>query len=126
LAPTADNQFRNFLATNSGPLSDRRAQERLKRYRAAVLHAATTGELTRAWREAQRKKKKTNIETGETLLRRFLAGRRVRWEQAELERQRERGEIPINDHWKYRYSEPQIRDVSNRWHHHKNRFLFRC
>jgi type I restriction enzyme, S subunit len=37
----------------AGEAAARRAQERLKRYRAAVLHAAVTGELTRDWRNSQ-------------------------------------------------------------------------
>ncbi len=55
------------------------AQERIKRYRVAVLDAAVTGELTRDWREAQRKKKTTNTETGESLLRRILKARHDEW-----------------------------------------------
>ena len=35
----------------AGEAAARRALERLKRYRAAVLHAAVTGELTRGWRK---------------------------------------------------------------------------
>jgi len=51
----------------------RRAQERLKRYRAAVLHAAVTGELTRGWLKTH----KPN-ETGAQLLKRLLHERRAR------------------------------------------------
>src|SRR5580658_4740387 len=61
-----------------------RAQERLKRYRAAVLHAASTGELTSEWREAERKNNRGEVETGEALLQRLLALRRVRWEKSEI------------------------------------------
>jgi len=78
-----------------------RAQERLKRYRAAVLHAATTGKLTSEWRKTH----KPN-ETGAQLLQRLLKDRRVRWEETELKRLREAG-MPIKyEKWKSRYAEP--------------------
>lgn len=57
----------------------RRAQERLQRYCAAVLHAAVTGELTRDWREAQWRKERATAETGEGLLSRILKARREQW-----------------------------------------------
>lgn len=84
----------------------RRAQERLQRYRAAVLHAAVTGELTRDWREAQRKKESGKPETGDALLHRLLAVRRTRWEEAELQRLRAAGKEPKDEKWKSRYPEP--------------------
>jgi type I restriction enzyme, S subunit len=56
----------------------RRAGQRLDRYRAAVLRAAVTGDLTRGWREARLKNKKTVGKDGEALLRRLLSNRRVR------------------------------------------------
>ncbi len=84
----------------------RRARERVQRYRAAVLHDAVAGELTRAWREAQRKKKVANTESGETLLQRLLAARRAQWEEAELERFRAADKEPKDDKWKSRYREP--------------------
>lgn len=84
----------------------RRAQERLKRYRDAVLHTAITGELTREWRESQRKSKETSMETGEALLQRLLIARRMRWEETELNSLRSAGKAPKNDKWKSRYPEP--------------------
>ena len=59
--------------------ASRRAQERLKRYRAAVLNAAATGDLTRAWREAQREDQKAGAETAQDLLQRIRAVRRSLW-----------------------------------------------
>ena len=53
----------------------RRAWERLRRYRTAVLHAAVTGDLTREWREGQWKNNKENYETGAVVLQRILAAR---------------------------------------------------
>lgn len=90
-----------------GETAARRAQERSKNYRAAVLHAAATGELTRAWRAAQRKKgRKANAQTGAALLRRLLAARRIRWQETELKRLRAAGRTPKDDKWKSRYPEP--------------------
>jgi type I restriction enzyme, S subunit len=83
-----------------------RAQERLKRYRAAVLHAASTGELTRAWRETQWKNKKAQVETGEVLLQRILAVRRDGWGKNKLKRLREGGKLPTKDERKSHYTEP--------------------
>jgi type I restriction enzyme S subunit len=90
----------------NGEKAARRALERLQRYRAAVLHAAVTGELTREWREAQQKNKKADLETGKALSQRLLAARRARWEEAELERLRAVGKAPKDDKWKSRYPEP--------------------
>jgi predicted ATPase len=83
-----------------------RAQKRLKRYRAAVLHAASTGELTSAWREVQSKSKTDQVETSEALLQRFLATRRARWEKSELEHLHVVGKKPKDDKWKARYPAP--------------------
>lgn len=83
-----------------------RAQDRLKRFRAAVLHSAVTGELTRAWREVHRKNKKNKAETGEALLQRLLTARRMNWEDSQLEQLRSTDNMPTNDNWKARYQEP--------------------
>lgn len=88
-----------------------RAQERLVRYRAAVLEAAVIGELTRTWRDAQ--SKDGNLQNGEVVLERLLATRRDRWEQAELKRLRGKGKIPKDDQWKSRYPEPVRPDVTD-------------
>jgi predicted ATPase len=80
----------------------RRAQERIKKYCAAVLHAAVTGQLTRVWRKAHR----DQIENSEFLVQRLLATRRARWEESELNRLRLAGKEPADDKWKSRYSPP--------------------
>lgn len=92
----------------AGEAAAHRAQERLKRYRAAVLHAAVTGELTRDWRKAHKP-----TETGAQLLNRLLQERRTRWEEAELQRLREAGKPPKDDKWKLRYSEPTVVKTSD-------------
>ena len=90
----------------NGEKAAHRALERLDRYRAAVLQAAVTGELTREWREAQMKNTKAKPETGEALLERLLAARRARWEENELRRLSASGKAPKDDKWKSRYAEP--------------------
>lgn len=87
-------------------MASRRARERLDTYRDAVLNAAVTGELTREWRESQRKSKRINVETGGDLLKRLLAIRRVRWEEIELNRLHASGKVPKDEKWKSRYPEP--------------------
>jgi restriction endonuclease S subunit/predicted ATPase len=92
----------------------RRAQGRLEHYRAAVLQAAVTGELTREWREARRNgDKKANLETGETLLHRLLAARRTCWEENELQRLHANGKEPKDDKWKSRYPAPTRSIITN-------------
>lgn len=83
-----------------------RAQKRLKRYRGAVLHAAVTGELTRAWREAYWKNKGASAQTGEALLQRILTARRACWEESQLEHFQLAGKEPKDDEWRLRYSPP--------------------
>lgn len=83
-----------------------RAQERLLRYRAAVLNSAVTGELTRVWRDSDGDSAVMMIETGDALLQRLLAARRSQWEDTELRRLRAAGKEPKNVSWKTRYDEP--------------------
>ena len=82
----------------------RRAQERLIRYRTAVIEAAVTGELTRDWREAQ--EESGHNDTAEAILSSLLAARRAHWEQSELKRLGEKGKTPKDNSWKSRYPEP--------------------
>ncbi len=77
----------------------KRAQARLKRYRAAVLKAAVEGKLTEEWRAAN-----PPTDTAPQLLKRILAERKVRWE-ADL---RAKGKDPS----KVRYEEPTGPDVN--------------
>jgi type I restriction enzyme S subunit len=91
----------------AGEIAARRAEERLKRYRAAVLRAAVTGELTHEWRESNKP-----AETGTQLLARLLEERRARWETAELKRLRAAGKPPKDEKWKGRYVEPTPLDAA--------------
>jgi restriction endonuclease S subunit len=102
-----------FLRMERGRAAAHRAHERLRRYRAAVLRAAVSGDLTRAWREPQRKNVDVRTETGEALLERLLTEHRLRWETIELQRLRSLGKEPRDDRWKSRYREPSLPIASN-------------
>lgn len=102
-----------LLAVERANTAARRARERLQRYKAAVLQAAVSGELTRYWREAQLKNNKAKSETGETLLQRLLVARRDHWEEAELQRLLAAGKVPKDDKWKSRYPEPAKINTEN-------------
>ena len=78
-----------------------RAREGVEQFRASLLHAACTGALTAAWREAN-----PPTETGADLLRRILAERRATWERTEHARLTAKGTVPKGDAWKARYVEP--------------------
>ncbi len=112
LAPTREQKRiatkldRAFSRIENGENAANRALGRLAEHRAAILHAAVTGELTRDWRKAQLRNKKANLETGKALLQRLLAARRSRWEEAELKRLRSSGKTPKDDKWKSRYPQP--------------------
>lgn len=78
-----------------------RAREGVDQFRASLLHAACTGELTAEWRKAN-----PPTETGADLLRRILAERRAAWERTERARLEAHGTLPRGDGWKARYEEP--------------------
>jgi type I restriction enzyme S subunit len=82
------------------------AQAKIPQYRASLLKSAVEGELTREWRAAHPAE-----ESGADLLKRILAERRARWEEAQLAKMHARGETPWNDEWKKAYKEPQGPDV---------------
>jgi type I restriction enzyme S subunit len=85
----------------SGESAARRALVRLERYRAAVLHAAATGSLTRDWRKSNKPR-----ETGRQLLKQLLTERRACWEESELERLQSTKHSLRDEKWKNRYTEP--------------------
>jgi len=94
----------------AGESAARRALERLDCYRASVLHAAVTGELTREWRKTHKPE-----ENGEQLLKRLLVERRKRWEENESQRLVSVGKMPKNEKWKDRYTEASG-PLANRLH----------
>ena len=95
-----------LLALERAGDAARRAQRRLKRYRAAVLGAAVSGRLTSAWRVGRRRNEKSANDTGARLLLRLGAARRARWENSELQRFHAAGKVPKNAKWKSRYAAP--------------------
>jgi type I restriction enzyme S subunit len=93
-------------AVQRAELAAIRALERLRRYRRAVLNSAVSGELTRDWRAAKQKNRKTTAEAGGDVLRRLLDMRRRRWEETKIEDFRTKGATPKTDEWKSQYPEP--------------------
>lgn len=91
-----------FSRLDAGVAALKRVAANLKRYKAAVLKAACDGSLTADWRAAH-----PDAEPAGVLLKRILAERRRRWEQAERARMVARGKPPRDDRWKARYAEPQ-------------------
>ena len=85
-----------------------RAREGVERFRASLLHAACTGQLTAAWRQAN-----PPTETGADLLRRILSERRAAWERTELSRLKAKGTPPRGEAWKARYEEPAAPELAD-------------
>jgi type I restriction enzyme S subunit len=86
---------------DTGVAALKRAQANLKRYRAAVLRAAVTGELTAEWRKAH-----PDIEPASKLLDRILAERRRQWEAEQEAKFKAAGKVPPKN-WQAKYSEPR-------------------
>ena len=91
-----------FSKLDAGVAAVRRAQALLKRYRQSVLHAAVTGELTRAWREAH---PTAPTETGAALLQHISAERRAQWQATQVAKRG--GQLPMGEGWKSKYAEPE-------------------
>ncbi len=104
LAPTIERHRivaaieQQFTRLDAGIAALRRAQIKLKRYRASVLKAAVEGKLTEAWRAEH-----STTEPASVLLERILKERRAKWED-DL---RTKGK----DSAKVRYAEPIKPDV---------------
>jgi type I restriction enzyme S subunit len=101
-----------LLGLERATIAAHRAQGRLQRYRAAVLRSAIAGELTRAWRESQLKKK-VESEAGEGLLQRLLSIRRVHWKEVQSKRLQGVGRKPKDSRWKSRYPEPTPPEITS-------------
>ena len=78
----------------------------LDQFRQSVLAAAFRGDLTKDWREQN-----PDVESTEVLLERIRVERRRRWEEAELEKMKAKGNVPKDDKWKKRYKEPLPIDI---------------
>ncbi|CBS87296.1 restriction endonuclease subunit S [Azospirillum lipoferum] len=96
-----------FGEIEAGEQELEKANEGLSALRSAMLNAAVTGQLTRAWREAN-----PPDETGEDLLRKCLSERRKAWERNELAKLKAKGEVPKENAWKARYVEPIAPDTT--------------
>ena len=82
-----------------------RVRRNLKRYLASILKAAVEGRLVPTEAELARAESR-DYEPASVLLKRILAERHRRWEEAELARMKAAGSIPTNDGWKVEYREP--------------------
>lgn len=88
----------------------RRVQHNLERYRASVLQAAVEGRLVPTEAELACARGR-DYEPASELLKRTLAERKRRWEEAELEKLKANGTAPSDDRWKRRYKEPERPDA---------------
>jgi type I restriction enzyme S subunit len=87
-----------------------RAHANLKAYRASLLKAAVEGCLVPTEAELARAEKR-EYEPAEVLLKRILAERRRRWEEAELANLKAAGTPPKDDKWRAKYKEPRAPDT---------------
>ena len=88
-----------------------RIRRNVKRYRASVLKAAVEGRLVPTEAELARAEGR-GYEPASALLKRILAERRRRWEEAELAKMSAAGRNPKNHKWKKRYKEPAAPDTA--------------
>lgn len=100
LAPFNDQKLivseieKQFSRLDEAVAALKRVRASLKRYKASVLKAAVEGKLTEEWR-----KENPNVEPADKLLKRILAERKKKWEEANP---------------KKKYKEPVAPDTSNR------------
>jgi type I restriction enzyme S subunit len=80
---------------------------KLRQYRAAMLKAAVEGTLTAEWRKSH-----PDVEPASELLKRILAERRRRWEEAQLKKYKDAGKDLPKD-WKAKYKEPAALHTGN-------------
>jgi type I restriction enzyme S subunit len=92
---------------DAGVSALRRAQASLKKYRAAVLKSAVTGELTAEWRAAH-----PNVEPATKLLDRILAERRRKWEADQQFKCAADGKTLLKN-WQQKYKPPATPDTTN-------------
>jgi type I restriction enzyme S subunit len=83
-----------------------RARANLKKYRAAVLKSAVTGELTAEWRAAH-----PHVEPANKLLDRVLAEQRRKWEADQQAKFATNGKTPPKD-WRDKYAAPKPPDTT--------------
>jgi type I restriction enzyme, S subunit len=100
----------HFSRLDAATATLERVQRNLERYRASVLKAAVEGRLVPTEAELA-KKDGRSYEPASVLLKRILAERRRRWEEAELAKLKAKGKPPTDDRWKSRYEEPAAPDT---------------
>lgn len=88
-----------------------RVQAKLKAYRASVLKAAVEGRLVPTEADLARGEK-CDSEPAQSLLKRILAERRRRWEEAELAKLKRAAKSRKDDTWKRKYQEPVAPDTT--------------
>ena len=109
LAPQNQRQLivaeieKQFSRLDEAVANLKRIKANLKRYKAAVLKAAVEGKLTEEWRKAH-----PEVEPANELLKRILAERRKKWEEAELAKMRAKGTKPKDNKWERNYEEPTL------------------
>ena len=99
----------HFSRLDAATATLERVQRNLERYRASVLKAAVEGRLVPTEADLA-KKEGRSFEPASVLLKRILAERRRRWEEAELAKLKAKGKPPTDDRWRARYKEPALVD----------------
>jgi len=102
----------HFSRLDAASATLERVQRNLERYRASVLKAAVEGRLVPTEAELA-KKEGRSYEPASVLLKRILAERRRRWEEAELAKLKAKGKPPTDDRWKAKYEEPAAPDTTD-------------
>ncbi len=108
-----------FQSLDNAMAAAQRGQERLRKFRNAVLSDAVSGKLTEAWRSERRLQ--GPLEPAKSLLERIGAARRQDWEGAELTRLNAAGRAPKSDAWRNRYPLPastrmgELPDLPDGW-----------
>jgi type I restriction enzyme S subunit len=100
----------HFSRLDAATATLERVQRNLDRYRASVLKAAVEGRLVPTEAELA-KKEGRSYEPASVLLKRILAERRRRWEEAEIAKLKAKGKTPTDDRWKAKYEEPAAPDT---------------
>jgi type I restriction enzyme S subunit len=92
---------------DAGAAAIEQVRLKLDMYRSSVLKAAVEGVLTANWRERH-----PQTEPASALLQRILTERRLRWEEEQLRKFKEKRIEPPKS-WKERYKEPAPPDTTN-------------
>lgn len=100
----------HFSRLDAATATLERVQRNLERYRASVLKAAVEGRLVPTEAELAQKEGRS-YEPASVLLKRILAERRRRWEEAELAKLKAKGKAPTDDRWNSCYEEPAAPDA---------------